>query len=61
MNDWTTESLYKQILNTLNNVENETKKLKNIMIPLQKDAIFTAKQAIQFIEYGEVDFLNHEG
>lgn len=61
MNDWSTGSLYKQILNTLNNVDNETKKLKNIIIPLQKDAVFTAKQAIQFIEYGEEDFLNHEG
>ena len=48
-NDWTTDSLYEQILSTLENGENETIRLQRIMKPLQKRAMITAEQAIQYI------------
>jgi len=48
-NDWSTDSLYEQTLFKLENIESETKKLESTMKPLQKRAMITAQQAIQYI------------
>ena len=50
-NDWTTESLYEQITSILKNSESEKIRLQSIMKPLQKRAMITAEQAIQYISF----------